>query len=251
MINTLQENVFIRTVATHNGFSDNQTQCNSTWDFAQYYGSFLTGLSSMLNALLLRSLRLLLSLDRVMKMLHLRNILLHRLYVVVPFAPKWFSFPSRYIILCGPGSAVSIATGYGLDGPGIESRWGRHFCTCPDRPWGPPSLLYNGYRVFSGVKSDRGVTLTPYPLLVPWSWKGRAIPLLPLWAVRPVQSLSVCTKVLFTFTLCFTANNVSVACKQRSCNYYKIPLRVGRSYTPHTEKRLDDDGDSNEPECKF
>jgi hypothetical protein len=24
----------------------------------------------------------------------------------------------------GPGSSVGIATGYGLDGPGIESRWG-------------------------------------------------------------------------------------------------------------------------------
>jgi hypothetical protein len=31
--------------------------------------------------------------------------------------------------------------------------------------------------------------LTPHPLLVPWSWKGRAIPLLPLWAIWPVQSL--------------------------------------------------------------
>jgi hypothetical protein len=27
----------------------------------------------------------------------------------------------------GPGSSVSIATGYGLDGPGIESRWGVRF----------------------------------------------------------------------------------------------------------------------------
>jgi hypothetical protein len=27
----------------------------------------------------------------------------------------------------GPGSSVGIATGYGLDGPGIESRWGREF----------------------------------------------------------------------------------------------------------------------------
>jgi hypothetical protein len=26
------------------------------------------------------------------------------------------------------------------------------FSTCPDRPWGPPSLLYNGYRVFPGGK---------------------------------------------------------------------------------------------------
>ena len=53
------------------------------------------------------------------------------------------------------------------------------FRTRPDRPWGPSSLLYNWYRIFPGGKSGRGVTLTPNPLLVPWSWKGRAIPLLP------------------------------------------------------------------------
>ena len=33
---------------------------------------------------------------------------------------------------------------------------------------------------------------------------SRAIPLLLLWAVRPVQSLSACTRVTFTFTF-FTA----------------------------------------------
>ena len=32
---------------------------------------------------------------------------------------------------------------------------------------------------FPGVKSDRGVRLTIHPLLVPWSKKCRAIPLLP------------------------------------------------------------------------
>ena len=48
----------------------------------------------------------------------------------------------------GPGSSVGIATRYGQDGPGIESRWGgARFSARPDRPWGPPSLLYNGYRV--------------------------------------------------------------------------------------------------------
>jgi len=30
----------------------------------------------------------------------------------------------------------------------MESRWSEIFRTCPDRPWGTPSLLYNGYRVF-------------------------------------------------------------------------------------------------------
>jgi len=71
------------------------------------------------------------------------------------------------------------------------------FPTFPDRPWGPPSLLYNGYRLFPAVKSGRGVNLTPHPLLVPWSWKSKAIHLLTLWAVRPVQSLSACTRVNF------------------------------------------------------
>ena len=52
------------------------------------------------------------------------------------------------------------------------------------------------------VKSGRGVRLTPHPLLVPWSRKGRAIPLLPLWTVRPVQSLSACTRVQFTLPQC-------------------------------------------------
>jgi len=61
--------------------------------------------------------------------------------------------------VCGLGSIVGIATGYGLDGPGIESLWGRDFphlsrlasCTM-------------GTGSFPGVKSGRGVmlTLTPF-----------------------------------------------------------------------------------------
>ena len=105
----------------------------------------------------------------------------------------------RFRALCsGPDSVVGIATDYELDGPGIESRWVEIFRTCPDRSWGPPSLLYNGYRVFPGGKERPGRDADPSPLLVPWTWKGRAIPLLPLWAVRLVQSLNACTRVHFT-----------------------------------------------------
>jgi hypothetical protein len=53
-------------------------------------------------------------------------------------------FRSKLSIDRGPGNVVDIATGYGLDVPRIESRWGEIFLTCPDRPWGPPILLYNG-----------------------------------------------------------------------------------------------------------
>ena len=66
------------------------------------------------------------------------------------------------LLTCGPGSVVGIATGYGLDGSEIESRWGGEiFRTCPDRPWGPPSLLYNGYRVFPGGKEQPGRDTDP------------------------------------------------------------------------------------------
>jgi hypothetical protein len=85
----------------------------------------------------------------------------------------------RLLVISGPGSSVGIATDYGLDGPGIESRWGAKFSARPDRPWGPPSLLYNGYRVFPGGKVRPGVLLTTHPLLAPRSWKSRAIPLPP------------------------------------------------------------------------
>ena len=61
----------------------------------------------------------------------------------------------------GPGSVVGIATGYGLDGPAIKSREGEIFRTCPNRSWGPPSLLHNGYRVFPGVKERPGRDADP------------------------------------------------------------------------------------------
>jgi len=71
-----------------------------------------------------------------------------------------------YYYFCGTGSVVGIATAYGLDGPGIESRWGEIFHTSPDRPWGPPSILYNGYRVFPGGKVLPRRDADPSPLLV-------------------------------------------------------------------------------------
>jgi hypothetical protein len=62
---------------------------------------------------------------------------------------------------------------------------------------------------FPEVKSSQGVTLTPHPLPVLWTWKSRAKPLLPLWAVRPVQSLSACTRMHFTYTFMTQSSSVS------------------------------------------
>ena len=103
--------------------------------------------------------------------------------------------------------STGIATCYGLDGLGIESRWGRDFLHL-SRPalGGPPSLLYNAYRVFPGVKSGRSVMLTPHPLLVSWSRKSRGIPLLPLRGrtalYRASVSVQECTFIyLLTYSM--------------------------------------------------
>ena len=116
--------------------------------------------------------------------------------MVICCALCFHSMPSK---LRRTGTVVGIATGYELEGPGIESRWRRDFPPVQTGPGTHPASCTMGTGSFPGVKSGRGVTPTPHPLLVSWSRKSRAIPLLPLWVVRSVQSLSACTRVHFTF----------------------------------------------------
>jgi len=64
----------------------------------------------------------------------------------------------------GRCSSVGIAPGYGLEQSGDRIPVGGEiFRTCPDRPWGPISLLYNGYRVFPGGKERSGRDADPSP----------------------------------------------------------------------------------------
>jgi len=69
----------------------------------------------------------------------------------------------------GSDSVVGKVARYRLDSLGIKSWWGGEiFCTHPNWPWGPPSLLYNGYWVsFPGAKwPGRGID-HPHHYLVP------------------------------------------------------------------------------------
>ena len=78
---------------------------------------------------------------------------------------------------------------------------GEIFCTCPDRPWGPPGLLYDRYRVFPGgkVRPRRAADHSTHSSAA--VIEGQSYTSTPLRAVRPVQRLSACTRVLFTFAL--------------------------------------------------
>ena len=104
----------------------------------------------------------------------------------------WAGQQSQYSDWLQAGrSGNQIPVGAGFSAP-VQTGPGAHPASCT-----------MGTGSFPGVKSGQGMTLTPHPLLVLWSRKGKAIPLLPLWAIWPVQSLSACTSVHF-FILSYT-----------------------------------------------
>jgi len=65
---------------------------------------------------------------------------------------------------------------------GIESRRGRDFPLFQTGPGAHPASCKIGTGSSSGVNCGRGVLLTAHPLLVPRSWKSRAVTLPTLWA---------------------------------------------------------------------
>ena len=93
-----------------------------------------------------------------------------------------------YILLVGRGSSVSIATRYGPDGPGIESRWGRDF-PHPSRPAIEPiqSPIQWIPRLFPGGKAAGSCRWSPIPSsaevkerveLYPYSLSGSSWPVI-------------------------------------------------------------------------
>ena len=80
-----------------------------------------------------------------------------------------FEFIEFFWQNCGPGSSVGIATGYGLDGPGIESRWGVKFSApVQTDPGTHPASCTVGTGFFPKGKERPGRNADPSPLLVPW-----------------------------------------------------------------------------------
>jgi hypothetical protein len=74
-----------------------------------------------------------------------------------------------YYDISGPGSSVTIATGYRLDGSGIESQWGRDFphLSRPALSSAQPPVKW--LSVFPGGRKRPGRNADPSPFLVPRS----------------------------------------------------------------------------------
>jgi hypothetical protein len=101
----------------------------------------------------------------------------------------------------GPGSSVGIATelrvGRSGDRIPVEARFSAPVQTGPGVH---PASCTMGTGSFPGVKYGRGVLLTTHPLLVPRSWKSRAIPLPTLWGPH-----WACNRVTLAFS---NSNNI-------------------------------------------
>jgi len=94
----------------------------------------------------------------------------------------FFKFNPFISIMCGPGSSVDIVTDYCLDDPGSNLGGDEIFRPLQTGPRAHPAFCKMGTGSFPGVKCGQGVTLTPHSLLVPRSWKTKAITLPTLWA---------------------------------------------------------------------
>ena len=82
-------------------------------------------------------------------LLHVSNCAPPRVKLPVDLPLKTWFFPSIY-------RDSLFITNLKWTVRGSNPGGGEIFRTCPDRPWGPPSLLYNGYRVFPGGKVRPG-----------------------------------------------------------------------------------------------
>jgi hypothetical protein len=119
-------------------------------------------------------------------------------------------------------SAVCTATDYGLGGQGFAVRVSFSTQCWPDRFWGLPSLLTNGYRgLFPSRYSDYAVKLTTHHKLVPRS-RVHVI-MYPLSRMSSWRRASfVKHRDNFTFTFYLWFNIIHTVFSQNYSKKYKI-----------------------------
>jgi len=110
----------------------------------------------------------------------------------------------------------------GRDFPPVETGSGAHPASCT-----------MGTASFPGVNCGRGVLLTPHPLLVPRSWKSRAIPLPTLWATtRGVTGTLYLTISMHGLNMKFGILKLFKKIKRK----YKRTMSLGRAVPRQQDK---------------
>jgi hypothetical protein len=84
------------------------------------------------------------------------------------------------------GRTLRLAAGWTVRG--TDPGGGEVFRTRPDRPWGPPSLLYNGYRVsFTAIKRPGGGVDHTHPIQDNWYSKETGMENCATWWFPPTS----------------------------------------------------------------
>jgi hypothetical protein len=107
-------------------------------------------------------------------------------------------------------SVQRLVTGWTVRGSNPGG--GEIFRTCPDRPCGLPSLLYNGYRVFPKGKELPGRDVDPSPTSSAVGHEGVQLylysPYGPYGLYRSSVHVQGCT-LPYSYLLCFSYFNVA------------------------------------------
>jgi hypothetical protein len=131
----------------------------------------------------------------------------------------------------GPGSSVGIVTELRAGRSGARIPVGAKFFAKADRPWGPPSLLYNGYRVFLGgkVRPGRDADRSPpsrvevleellYTSNPFWATTGPVTGLLHLLnSIQTLHFILFIDHIFFCFILIYKIEKRGVAAKVMWC----------------------------------
>ena len=94
----------------------------------------------------------------------------------------WHNFNSVFTVILWAGYLSHYSDWLRAGRSGNRIAVGRVFPPVQTGPGANPASCRMGTGSFPGVKYGRGVLLTTHTLLVPLSWKSRAIPLPTLWA---------------------------------------------------------------------
>jgi hypothetical protein len=141
----------------------------------------------------------------------------------------------------GRDSSVRIATDYGLDRPGIESRWRRDF-PHPSRPAlrpiQPPIQWVSGLSRGGGggrVGCGRGVTLTPHPFYCRGQKYSTATPLLSLRAFVAYERVK--PAYLFRTNVCHITISLWSACLWPNTTIKWLPPTIRTQKTQGSSPR--------------
>ena len=110
---------------------------------------------------------------------------------------------------------------------GLTSGEGEIIRTCLDRPWGPPILLYNGYRVFPGGKERPWHDADPSPPSSAMVMKGYSYTsTTPIGCTAYREPQCLYKGALYLYLLQCILTVVSSLQHQRDKNVGSVPVQV-------------------------